>query len=82
MDAEFLVFVVVGFVAQLIDGALGMAFGVVSATVLLTFGFSPAHASAIVHPLKFSRRARRLPLMPSTETLIGCLSFSWPWRGQ
>ena len=49
MDAEFFIFVVVGFVAQLIDGALGMAFGVVSATVLLTFGFSPAHASAIVH---------------------------------
>ena len=49
MYAEFFIFVVVGFVAQLIDGALGMAFGVVSATVLLTFGFSPAHASAIVH---------------------------------
>jgi uncharacterized protein len=50
MDTEVIVtFVVVGFVAQLIDGALGMAFGVVSATALLTFGFSPAQASAIVH---------------------------------
>ena len=39
MDAEFLIFVVVGFVAQLIDGALGMAFGVVSATVLLFAGW-------------------------------------------
>lgn len=49
MNAEFLIFVVVGFLAQLIDGALGMAFGVVSTTVLLTFGFPPAQASAIVH---------------------------------
>lgn len=49
MAEEFFIFLVVGFVAQLIDGALGMAFGVISATVLLSFGFSPAHASAIVH---------------------------------
>ena len=49
MDSEFLIFVAIGFLAQLIDGALGMAFGVISATVLLAFGFSPAHASAIVH---------------------------------
>ena len=49
MDAPFLIFLVVGFLAQLVDGALGMAFGVISATALLTFGLSPAHASAIVH---------------------------------
>ncbi|MFM9850367.1 MAG: sulfite exporter TauE/SafE family protein [Hyphomicrobiaceae bacterium] len=49
MDPTFLIFIVVGFLAQLVDGALGMAFGVISTTALLTFGFSPAHASAIVH---------------------------------
>lgn len=39
----------VGLLAQIVDGALGMAYGVVSSTVLLAFGVSPAHASAAVH---------------------------------
>lgn len=46
---DFLLFLVVGFVAQAIDGALGMAYGVISSTTLLAFGVSPAHASAAVH---------------------------------
>lgn len=46
---DFVLFAVVGFLAQLVDGALGMAYGVVSTTVLLTFGVSPATASASVH---------------------------------
>jgi len=46
---EVLVFFGIGFLAQLIDGALGMAFGVISTTALLSFGLSPLHASAIVH---------------------------------
>jgi uncharacterized protein len=45
----FLLFLLVGFVAQAIDGALGMAYGVVSTTVLLSFGVPPATASATVH---------------------------------
>ena len=49
MESEFLIFCVVGFLAQLVDGALGMAYGVVSSTVLLAFGVPPAHASASVH---------------------------------
>lgn len=39
----------VGFLAQIVDGALGMAYGVVSSTMLLAFGVSPAAASASVH---------------------------------
>ena len=42
-------FFAVGFGAQLIDGALGMAFGVLSNTALLAIGLPPAHASALVH---------------------------------
>jgi uncharacterized membrane protein YfcA len=38
-----------GFVAQLIDGALGMAYGVSSTTLLLGMGVPPASASASVH---------------------------------
>jgi uncharacterized membrane protein YfcA len=46
---DFLLFVVVGFLAQAVDGALGMAYGVISSTVLLSFGVPPAMASASVH---------------------------------
>ena len=46
---DFLLFALVGFLAQAVDGALGMAYGVISSTTLLAFGVSPAHASAAVH---------------------------------
>jgi uncharacterized membrane protein YfcA len=49
MESEFFVFAAVGFLAQIVDGALGMAYGVVSTTVLLAFGVPPANASASVH---------------------------------
>ena len=39
----------VGFVAQLVDGSLGMAYGVTSTTLLLAIGTNPAAASATVH---------------------------------
>ena len=41
--------VAVGLLAQVIDGALGMAYGVTSTTFLLATGVSPAVASASVH---------------------------------
>jgi len=46
---DFLIFLFVGFLAQAVDGALGMAYGVISSTVLLSFGVPPATASASVH---------------------------------
>lgn len=49
MGGDFLLFAIVGFMAQLVDGALGMAYGVISSTVLLSVGVSPAYASASVH---------------------------------
>lgn len=49
MEDSFTLFLFVGFLAQIVDGALGMAYGVVSSSVLLTFGVSPAAASATVH---------------------------------
>lgn len=49
MDLHILIFVLVGFLAQLIDGALGMAYGVSSNTFLLSLGLPPAAASASVH---------------------------------
>ena len=50
--AEILPFVAVGFAAQLIDGALGMAFGVLSNVLLISLGVSPAAASAGVHTVE------------------------------
>ncbi|TNC62281.1 sulfite exporter TauE/SafE family protein [Rubellimicrobium roseum] len=49
MEDGFLLFAAVGFLAQLVDGALGMAYGVISSTVLMSFGVTPAAASAAVH---------------------------------
>lgn len=46
---DFLFFALAGFTAQLIDGALGMAYGVTCTSLLLAFGYSPAAASASVH---------------------------------
>ena len=49
MELHFLLYVLVGFLAQMIDGALGMAYGVSSNTFLLSLGIPPAAASASVH---------------------------------
>lgn len=49
---EILPFIVAGFAAQIIDGALGMAFGVISSTLLITLGMPPAAASAGVHTVE------------------------------
>ena len=46
---NILLFALVGFIAQIIDGALGMAYGVSSTTFLLSLGVPPATASASVH---------------------------------
>jgi uncharacterized membrane protein YfcA len=46
---KFLYYAVVGFTAQLIDGALGMAYGVTSTSLLLSAGVTPSVASASVH---------------------------------
>jgi uncharacterized membrane protein YfcA len=46
---DVLLFAVVGLAAQVIDGALGMAYGVIATTVLLSLGVAPPIASASVH---------------------------------
>jgi uncharacterized membrane protein YfcA len=50
LDTEmFLWFLLVGFIAQSIDGALGMAYGISCNSILLGIGIPPASASAWVH---------------------------------
>ncbi len=41
MDENIILFIMVGFIAQMIDGALGMAYGVASTTFLLSIGIPP-----------------------------------------
>ncbi len=50
--ADILPFIAIGFAAQMIDGALGMAFGVISTTLLVSMGVPPAAASASVHTVE------------------------------
>lgn len=49
LDKNFHWMVLAGFLAQLIDGALGMGYGVTSATILLSAGVSPASISGSIH---------------------------------
>ena len=49
VDSSILYYVLGGFIAQMIDGALGMAYGVTATTFLLSVGITPAAASASVH---------------------------------
>jgi hypothetical protein len=49
IDSKILLWILAGFLAQLIDGSLGMAYGVSTTTFLLSAGISPAIASASMH---------------------------------
>ena len=49
MISDLLLFVTIGFAAQIVDGAIGMAYGLVSTSVLLSFGIPITTASASVH---------------------------------
>src|SRR5262245_59688439 len=49
MTSEFLLMLVIEFVAQLVVGALGMAYVVLANAAMLALGLPPAQASALVH---------------------------------
>ncbi len=51
-DTSLLIYALIGFGAQLVDGALGMGFGVISSTVLLWNGVPPNVVSASTHSAK------------------------------
>lgn len=46
---DILLYIAIGFAAQMVDGAIGMAYGVTATSVLLSAGIPPATASACVH---------------------------------
>ncbi len=49
LDVNFHWMVLAGFLAQLVDGALGMGYGVTSASILLSTGINPAAISGSIH---------------------------------
>ena len=49
LSSEIFIYILGGFLAQMVDGALGMAYGLTATTFLLSFGIPPAAASASVH---------------------------------
>jgi uncharacterized membrane protein YfcA len=49
VTTEFVLLLAIGFVAQLVDGTLGMAYGVLANAAMLTMGLPPAQASALIH---------------------------------
>ncbi len=49
LDQNIIIFILFGFVAQMIDGALGMAYGVSSNALFLSLGIAPSIASACIH---------------------------------
>ena len=49
MWSDFSFYVAVGAAAQLVDGAIGMAYGVTATSILMSQGITPAIASAAVH---------------------------------
>lgn len=49
LDKAFPIMLLAGFLAQLVDGALGMGYGVTSASILLSAGVNPAAISGSIH---------------------------------
>jgi uncharacterized membrane protein YfcA len=50
--AELAPFIAAGFLAQLVDSALGMAFGVIANALLVVLGLPPATASSVTHAVE------------------------------
>lgn len=49
MEGSFLIYIIVGITVGFVDSSLGMGYGVTATSVLITFGITPAIASASIH---------------------------------
>jgi uncharacterized protein len=49
IEKEFLIMTLAGFLAQMVDGSMGLGYGTISTTFLLAYGVSPAIVSSRVH---------------------------------
>lgn len=69
-------FIAVGFAAQMVDGALGMAYGITATTILLSHGVAPVTASASVHTAELFTTAAS----GASHWRIGNVERSLLWR--
>lgn len=76
LEPILLLFVAVGFVAQLIDSALGGGFGVISSAVLIGTGVPPAAASAGIHAVKVVTA----PISGFSHAVAGNVDWRLFWR--
>ena len=74
---EVIVLGIVGLIAQLIDGSLGMAYGVTSTTLLLAAGTAPAAASAAISSPVLTTRTRGRPSTGSSFTPHAAATPRW-----
>lgn len=72
IDQTIVLFAAVGFVAQLIDGALGGGFGVIASSVLVATGVPPRAASAGIHVVKVITA----PISGLSHAMVG--NVDWP----
>ncbi len=77
-DTVLLYYIGIGFLAQLVDGALGMAYGASCTSMLLGLGVPPAYATASVHTAEVLQLEFRACRIFISETLIkNCFSESF-----
>lgn len=73
---DFLLFVAIGLAAQLVDGALGMAYGITCTGLLLAMGAPPALATASVHTAEVGTSA----LSGASHAALGNVDRKLFWR--
>ncbi|MDR1074959.1 MAG: sulfite exporter TauE/SafE family protein [Xanthomonadaceae bacterium] len=73
---ELIGFIAIGFGAQLVDGALGMAYGVTASSMLLGLGIPPATTSATVHAAECFTTGASL----ASHHLLGNIDRGLFWR--
>ena len=71
MDIELFLLILIGFFAQLVDGALGMAFGVISTTAVMALGMPPRRRAQLVHTAELFTTGASGPGKSITATSIG-----------
>ncbi len=81
LDKDFHWMLLAGFLAQMVDGALGMGYGVTSATILLSVGVSPAAISGSIHTAEMFAAVHRDTVITSLATLIRNYSKRWSSPG-
>ena len=76
--ANFLLLAVVGLIAQLVDGSLGMAYGVTSQSLLLTVALRRRWRRRACTSLRLVRRRHQAPRTGGSATWTGRKYGRWP----